>query len=162
MAVSARQAREQAIGREFDFSLPSVDGGSLSMSSFRGKIVLMPFWSIEFPQSLQILPILKQWTNREPDSIAIVGMNLDTDPQRVQTFTEKSGLDFPSFRAPNAQENGAVESSQDTPNVNPAAAQFGVVSLPCVAIFDRQGKVVKIDFAGRQLDQSIEQLLELQ
>ncbi|KAA1260022.1 thiol-disulfide oxidoreductase [Rubripirellula obstinata] len=164
MAVSARNAREDAIGREFDFSLPSVDGRPINISDYRGRVVLMPFWTIDFPQSLQILPALKQWSDKAPGKIAIVGMNLDTDADRVQTFTEKSGLDFPSFRAPNPQGTDPEAGDdalalEDTGSGNPAAAQFGVVSLPCVVIFDQQGKVVKIDFAGRQLDQTIKELI---
>ena len=160
MAVDAYRARQNAIGREFDFSLPSVDGGPLSMADYRGSVVLMPFWTIDFPQSLQILPKLKQWSDRGAGKISIVGMNLDGDAARVQTFTEKSGLDFPSFRAPNPEANESNLSSEDAGSANPAAAQFGVVSLPCVVIFDQKGKVVKIDFAGRQLDQTIKQLME--
>lgn len=163
MAISARNAREDAVGREFDFSLPSVDGTPINMSGYRGKVVLMPFWTIDFPQSLQILPLLKEWSDKAKGKIAIVGMNLDTDAKRVQAFVEKSGLDFPSFRAPNPQGSpqGSVDelAFDDTDNSNPAAAQFGVVSLPCVVIFDQNGKVAKIDFAGRQLDQTINTLI---
>jgi thiol-disulfide isomerase/thioredoxin len=164
MAIDAYRSRQNAVGREFDFSLPSVDGGPLSMSDYRGKVVLMPFWTIDFPQSLQILPALKQWVDKHPDNLVVVGMNLDADPERVQVFTRKSGLDFRSFRAPNRPlSSGDAASSSDLSggNPNPAAAQFGVVSLPCVAVFDRQGKVVKIDFAGRQLQETLDRLLDL-
>lgn len=164
MAIDAYQSRQNAVGREFDFSLPSVDGGPLSMSDYRGKVVLMPFWTIDFPQSLQILPMLKQWADKHPNDLAVVGMNLDADPERVQMFSQKSGLDFRSFRAPNRPlSTGDSASSSDLSggNSNPAAAQFGVVSLPCVAVFDRKGKVVMIDFAGRQLDETLDRLLDL-
>ena len=149
MALEAKTARQAAIGREFDFSLPSIDHAPLSMADYKGKIVLMPFWSIDFPASLQILPKLKQMVDQAPEKIAIVGMNLDADYERVQSFVEKSGLDFRSFRAESSEEMGG----------NPAAAQFGVVSLPCVAIFDQKGRAAKVDFAGRQLDSVVENLM---
>lgn len=164
MAIDAYQSRQNAVGREFDFSLPSVDGGPLSMADYRGKVVLMPFWTIDFPQSLQILPMLKQWADKHPNDLAVVGMNLDADPERVQMFSQKSGLDFRSFRAPNrplSAGDSASSSDLSGGNPNPAAAQFGVVSLPCVAVFDRKGKVVMIDFAGRQLDETLDRLLDL-
>ena len=151
LALEAKEARESAIGRKFDFSLPSIDQTPLSMLDFRGKVVLMPFWSIDFPQSLQILPKLKMLADANPDTVAVVGMNLDSDYERVLRFVEKSGVDFPSFRAESSEVDGVA---------NPAAAQFGVVSLPCVAIFDQEGRAAKVDFAGRQLDKVVGRLIK--
>src|SRR5690606_18405410 len=49
VAAEARQTRREVIGKRIDFDLPSVDGRPLSVASYAGKVVLMPFWAIAFP-----------------------------------------------------------------------------------------------------------------
>src|SRR5690606_19725836 len=43
VAAEARQTRREIIGKRVDFDLPSVDGRPLSLASYSGKVVLMPF-----------------------------------------------------------------------------------------------------------------------
>ncbi|TWT52809.1 AhpC/TSA family protein [Rubripirellula amarantea] len=150
LALEARDARNKAIGTPFEFSLPSINSDGLSMERFRGKIVLMPFWTMDFPQSLQIVPMLRKIQDDYPDDVVIVGMNLDSDASEVQAFAEKNKLDFPHFRA---------ESSAEQSSGNPAAAQFGVVSLPCVVVFDQESKARVIDFSGRKIERTVNELL---
>ena len=105
---------------------------------------------MDFTQSLQIVPMLEKIREASPDDIAIIGMNLDSDADEVRAFVEKNQLDFPHFRA---------ASSADQSSGNPAAAQFGVVSLPCVIVFNQKGKVAEIDFSGRKLEKTVQELL---
>lgn len=141
-ALRARENRQDVIGQKFDPDLPSVDGHALSMDDFRGKVVLMPFWSSAFTDSLVVLPNLLEIQQQHPDRVAIVGMNLDVAGTDVAGFAKREQLQFPSFRS---------ESDPGAEIVNEVAYRFGAVTLLFVAVIDAEGKVVYLDFSGEDL-----------
>lgn len=154
MALAAREARRSVIGRTFDPELPTIDGSSLPFDSFRGRVVLMPFWDTRFPDSLQLLPRLVEIRKAHADDVVIVGMNLDPEgvsPRDLQDFTDQVGIDFPSYRS---------ESSPTAAVANEVAQRFGLVSLPFTVIFDAEGRVAAIDLGGQTLPGTVERLLE--
>ncbi|TWU47544.1 thiol-disulfide oxidoreductase [Rubripirellula tenax] len=152
LAVRAKQARQRVLGRPFDPDLPSVDGPRIRIQDFKGKVVLMPFWATSFPESLQIMPMLKEIEANHPDDVAILGMNLDAGGETLDVFLKENPLGFPSFRA---------ESSATEKVANPVAAQFGLVSMPFVAILDREGRVAALDFTGQRLAETVNGLIKV-
>lgn len=151
LAVRARDAREKVIGRKFDPDLPAIDGAPLSMRDYRGKVVLMPFWASGFPESLQVVPILQDLVEANPNQVSIVGMNLDVAGTDLDEVAKDDAIGFPSYRA---------DSSATDEVANPVAVQFGLVSMPFVAILDGEGRVRKLDFTGRQLASTVKELIE--
>lgn len=150
IAMAARDARRDIVGVRFNPVLPSVDGTTLSMDPYQGRVVLVPFWAAAFPESLQLIGMLKEIQAAHPDDIAIVGVNLDGNDALLQEFTDQNDLGFPSFRS---------KSSAEAEVANPLAAQFGIASMPFLAIVDRKGQVAAINFTGRGIQAKIEQLL---
>jgi thiol-disulfide isomerase/thioredoxin len=150
IAIDARNARRQVVGLVFDPALNQIDGTPLNMSQFSGKVVLMPFWASGFPQSLQLLPLLTEIRDSQPDKIAIVGMNLDPKDSPTQEFVRQNGLDFPSYHSVSSP-TGKVSNS--------VATRFGMVSMPFVVVLDQQGRVVSLDFKGQKLRQIVDALL---
>ncbi len=150
LAVRAKQARTDTIGRTFDPDLPSIGDATVNIADYRGKVVLMPFWATTFPESLQILPQLRALVESHPDDVVILGMNLDVEGTDVAAFVQQNELGFPNYHA---------ESSPTAQVTNPVAAKFGLVSMPFVAIVDRQGKIAELDFTGRKLADTVEKLI---
>ncbi|MGI9472446.1 MAG: thioredoxin-like domain-containing protein [Rubripirellula sp.] len=151
LAAAAMQARKDVIGRAFDPDLPKTDGSPLPMKNYVGKVVLMPFWATGFPDSLQLVPRLKAIRDANPDQVEIVGINLDVEGTSVEDFLRENDLGFPSLRA---------ESSPTAEVANQVAASFGMVSLPFVAILDADGKVAALNFTGRDLEKTVNDLLQ--
>jgi hypothetical protein len=58
-AIEATRARQEIIGQPFDPDLPSVSGSRLSLKEYRGKVVLIPFWGMGIPLSLQPIHVLQ-------------------------------------------------------------------------------------------------------
>ena len=150
VAQQARKARKEVIGKDFRWNLPGTDGQEMSISQFAGKIILMPFWTQAFPSSLGIVPQLKKIRDEYPDNVVIVGVNLDPEGIDVQPFINKSQLDFVSFRS---------ESSPSREISNQIAHDFGMVSLPFVAILDETGVIRSLNFTGRNLDTQVMNLI---
>jgi thioredoxin-like negative regulator of GroEL len=148
--MAAKDARYEILGVRFNPALESVDGSPLSMEQFEGRVVLVPFWAAAFPESLQLLGLLEEIRKANPDDVAIVGVNLDGDDALLQEFLDQSELGFPSFRS---------KSSAEAEVANPIAAQFGIASMPFLAIIDRQGKVAALNFTGQGIQEKVEELL---
>ena len=85
-----------------------------------------------------------------PDQVVIVGVNLDPEGTDVQPFINKSQLDFISLRS---------ESSPTKEISNQIAHDFGMVSLPFVAILDKKGVVQDLNFTGQNLEKQVTVLL---
>lgn len=151
LAIAARQARQKVVGQIFDPDLPSTSGAPLSLKDVRGQVVLMPFWAMSFPESLQIVSSLKSIRDSHSGDVVIVGMNIDAEGAPVAEFLRANPLGFDSFRA---------ESSPTLSVPNPVAAQFGLVSMPFVVILDVDGRVAEINLTGRNLDQTVEELID--
>lgn len=151
-ARRAMEARQDVIGSAFDFDeLPTVGGQGVAPSAYENKVVLMPFWAISIPESLQLVRSLKEIRDRYPDQVSIIGVNLDPEQAPLREFLAANDLGFPSYRS--------VSSTTESV-ANQMAARFGLVSLPFVAILDKDGTVVALDFTGRGLASTVEQLIQ--
>lgn len=149
LAVAAHEARKSIIGKEVEIDLPSTDGRPLSMSSYTGRVILMPFWAINFPDSLTILQQLDEIRANHAGKVEIVGINLDAADAPLDKFMAKSPVRFRSF----------FSESKPSQAGNEIAAKFGIVSMPFVAVIDRNGKVAAIDFTGQRIDKIVQDLL---
>ncbi len=134
------------IGRVFAPEPAEGDDSPIRLTEYRGKVVLIPFWAVGFPESLQLIARLKSIHDADPDKTAIVGLNLDTADEQLDQFLEANELGFPSIRA--------ASSATDI------ATQFGLVSFPFVAILDQQGHVAAINFTGYDLEKTVKELVQ--
>jgi len=148
VAIEARRARRVAVGETFAFAGPSVDGRPLSIESYAGRIVLMPFWAIAIPESLTILQSLDRIRSQADGRVEIVGMNLDAQEAPVDDFMRQSPVEFRSF-----------QSVTTASGANEIAKQFGVVSLPFVVIIDAAGKVAAVNLSGRGLGEQVARVI---
>ncbi len=63
-----------------DFTLEDSTGKSLQLSQFRGKAVLLSFWSSGAPASLDDVPALKALQQGYPDRLAVLGVCIPAAP----------------------------------------------------------------------------------
>lgn len=149
VAAEARKARRAVIGKPVEFDLPSVDGRPLSLASYSGKVVLMPFWAVTFPDSLRVLQTLDQIRDQFQGQVEIIGMNLDPADAPADEFLRQSPVTFRSFESPTPSGGEA----------NPVAMRFGVVSLPFIVVIAPDATVAAINLTGQGLESQVQQLL---
>ena len=63
-----------------DFQLRTLDGKPLQLSSFRGKVVLMNFWTTWCTACVGEIPALVALQNKYGDQLVIIGVSLDFVP----------------------------------------------------------------------------------
>ena len=150
IAFKAYQTRQSIIGTQFKIDLPLITQGSLQTSAYEGKILLVPFWTVTLPESLQIMKLLESIQSRNPERVAILGVNLDNDDALLGEFLRQNELPFENLHARSAM-------SDEGPNAT--AEQFGITSMPFLAIVNQQSNIAAINFTGQGIEELVDRLL---
>ncbi|MBM3173022.1 MAG: TlpA family protein disulfide reductase, partial [Chloroflexi bacterium] len=111
-----------------NFTLPTLDGKNVSLSNYRGKIVLLNFWS-SLPASRTELPLLQQVADKwSQDKYAILAINVKEIDKDVQLFVTSKELTLPVL----------LDRTGET------ATKYDVVSKPTSFLIDSQGIIREI------------------
>jgi thiol-disulfide isomerase/thioredoxin len=144
LAVSAvpLYAKEPKVeGQRLDFTLPNLDGSTVSFSDarFAGKVVFVTLWGTWCPPCRSEIPtFVKLQEKYGDDGLVIVGIafekdrDVDSRRNRLRKFTEKRGVNYLILDGGHTS-----EFSDALPMVT------DVKGLPIEIIIDRTGRVVK-------------------
>lgn len=128
-----------------DFAGSTIDGDYLTIEQFRGKHVLIAFWSSESPTFVQDFPRLQELQQQHGDKLAILGVNLDTEELAVDRFLEAHPLKWRQLFDSDPTRRGTL---------NTVAAYYGVATVPMYWLIDPQGRVLAAPAEVRQLSLS--------
>lgn len=115
------------VGQPIALSGPGLDGQTIDASTKTGKHLLILFGAQGSPPTQTQLPELIRLAERKADSLAIIGVSLDPDPESAQSFAQSAPW-------PTIVEDGGMEGR--------LAEEFGIISLPTMILVDPSGKVV--------------------
>ena len=76
-----------------DFTVQDTDR-KVSLHDYRGKIVVLNFWSAHCAPCIAEMPSLVQLQKRMGDKITVVGVAVDTTNDEYHAFLQKHGIDF--------------------------------------------------------------------
>ena len=130
LASCGKSDRGQGLtGGAPDFTLPAVDGSMVSMSDYRGKVVLVDFWATWCPPCQEMIPVLSKLNKRYSDKgLVILGVSLDRDGLEVLgSFVHENMIPYKVIMG-------------DTRIGN---AFGGVSTIPTLYIVDRDGRLVR-------------------
>jgi cytochrome c biogenesis protein CcmG/thiol:disulfide interchange protein DsbE len=127
-----------------DFTLDRLDEeGELTLSSLRGKAVLVNMWASWCAPCRDEAPILEEvWRRNRADGLVVVGVDTKDFRRDGRAFARKYGLTFPLV----FDGSGAVW------------APYGITGLPETFVLDRQGRVVDAIVGGLNTDDDRERL----
>lgn len=91
-----------------DFTLPGLDGKSVSLDDYRGKVVLLNIWATWCPPCVAEAPSLEKLNNRfKDDDFKLLAVSIDEDGENaIVPFMERNKLSFPVLVDP---ERGIME-----------------------------------------------------
>jgi peroxiredoxin len=134
-------------------SAPPIDlytpaGEPFTLSSLRGKVVLVNFWATWCEPCVTEMPSLQRVRDRFAPGFEVLGVNHQEGPTPIQAFIDRSGITFPIVR----DTDGAV------------AKAWGVRIFPASYLVDRAGRVKHVliggaDWTGPKLVSTIRSLL---
>ncbi|MBI4364599.1 MAG: TlpA family protein disulfide reductase [Candidatus Latescibacteria bacterium] len=139
VAGCARKASEQGVAASADagtvgspapaFELPDLDGKTVRLADFKGKVALVNFWATWCPPCRAEVPDFVRLQSKYRDrGFAIVGLSLDAGGATdVRPFVDEYNVNYTMLLA----------------NDKTAEAYGGIVGIPTTFILDRNGTIVK-------------------
>lgn len=127
-AVTPGSSAPVAVGSPApDFELQDLDGRTVRLSDFRGKVVFLNFWATWCPPCRQEMPEIQRLVEKNLPDVVILGVNTsDTaTPAEVKAFMERNGY---TWRVP-----------YDTGSL--VGRRYGVVYLPTSYFIGPDGTV---------------------
>ena len=114
------------------FSLRDLNGQTLRLSSFRGKVVLLNFWATWCAPCQLEMPVFAAWQRQYgPQGLEVIGISMDDDAPPPRRLVERLKLNYPVAMG----------------DEHLAARYGGVLGLPLTFLIDRNG-VVRARFQG--------------
>jgi peroxiredoxin len=149
LLTSCKQETQRREPVAADFTLNAIDGSTIQMSDYRGKVVLLEFMATWCPPCKLSVPDLIELHNMFNDKdFALISISVDEQRSRVASFVDEYAIPYIML--------------MDSKNVN---SVYGVMTLPTTFLIDRQGNIAlkhlgyMPDFAYH-FAQEIEELLK--
>jgi len=129
-----------------DFEATSLDGRPIRLSSLRGKIVLLEFWSTTCPPCLPEIDHLKRIRNEFPlEQVVLIGISMDRELSDVRKMIADKGIDWPQLC--DAKGSGGL-----------VPLLYNVTGIPRSFLIDRDGRIAIRDLRGDDLEQAVREL----
>ncbi len=130
-----------------DFAEKDVAGKPISVSNYKGKVVLVDFWATWCPPCRAELPnVLKTYENYHSKGFEIVGISLDQSEEKLTSFTKDKNMTWQQFFDGKGWGNKL-------------AAKYGVQSIPATFLLDREGKIIGKGLRGEDLEAAVSKAL---
>jgi RNA polymerase sigma factor (sigma-70 family) len=127
------------------FTIKAIDGKPLRLLAYRGKYVLVAFWTTWSGPCLAEIPQLKavyEEFGADPRFV-MIGLSLDEDAEAPRQFAATQGL-------------GWIQGHLPTESLS---ADYGVMSLPKIVLIGPDGRVVAKDLSGDRIKQAVAKAL---
>lgn len=132
-----------------DITLPDPNGKSRSLSSLKGKFVLIDFWASWCgPCRAENPNIVAAYKKHKSKSFAIYSVSLDTEKDRWLNAIKKDQLYWPDH----VSELKGWESA--------ICQVYGIRSIPQNFLIDTAGKVIASNLRGAELDRKLSEVLQ--
>lgn len=111
-----------------DFRLSSLEQGSISLSDYRGRIVLVNFWATWCPPCVEETPGLEKFAEQmRGQGVTVIGVSVDEDTDALKKFVSQYHLSYPI----------ALDFDRAVAN------RYGTFKFPETYILDRDGRVAE-------------------
>jgi cytochrome c biogenesis protein CcmG/thiol:disulfide interchange protein DsbE len=149
---SSQTASDPLIGATApNFALPALNsksGQQISLTSLKGKAVVLNFWSSTCGPCKDEMPLLEtQWERVQHQGVIFLGIDVEDTTSNGLAFMQQHGATYTSV----------IDSSGDT------LVSYGVTYTPETIFIDRTGKVVgavRMEVTSQQLQDNLQKLVQ--
>jgi peroxiredoxin len=108
------------------FTLPDLDGADVTLSDYRGKVVVLDLWATWCPPCREEIPFLVElYEDLKNEGLVVVGVGLDQGGRNtLAPFVDENGITYPILVG-----NREVQ------------AAYGVTGIPTTFLIGRDGKI---------------------
>lgn len=131
-----------------DFTLEDADGGSFSLSSLKGKYVLVDFWASWCTPCRRENPnIVEAFQKYKDKNFTVFGVSLDSDRGAWKAAIKKDNLAWKQVSDLKKWESAVVP-------------MYGIEGIPYNVLLDPSGKIIETDLRGGSLHSKLAEILK--
>jgi peroxiredoxin len=143
-AAMAKLEADDLVRQKADFTLTDLQGKTWTLSTLRGKVVLVNFWATWCPPCRKEMPDLESLYNRFKDQGLIILAISDEEAEKVQPFIAERKITYPVMLDPGRKVNEL----------------FQVDGIPKSFVYNREGKLVTESIDMRTQGQFLQMLAQ--
>jgi thiol-disulfide isomerase/thioredoxin len=151
--LQGSHSKTESVGKIFHLEFTdAITGGTVSMTSLRGKVVVIDFWATWCGPCVAEMPKMKTlYAKFRDQGVEFIGVSLDQSKDKggldsLKKFVKEEGIEWPQYYQGKFW-NGDFSKS------------WGINSIPCVFIVAADGKLYSAEARGK-LEEMIPKLLE--
>lgn len=148
--ADAKTKPDAPLKRAPDWELKDLNGKTVKLSDFKGKVVILDFWATWCgPCEMEIPSFVALQKKYRDQGLVVIGASLDEgEPKQIKSFVERLAINYPIVMA----------------DKTIADAYGGIEAIPATFVIDRQGMIVRkhVGYSDQaQFEAEIKPLLKL-
>jgi peroxiredoxin len=133
-------------GEAPNFTQANTDGEDVSLTDFRGKVLLVDFWASWCGPCRRENPnVVKMYNKYKEQGFDVLGVSLDNQKQRWLSAIEQDGLEWHHVSDLKGWKNEV-------------AVSYGVRSIPHTVLLDREGRIIARNLRGGALETKLAEI----
>lgn len=118
-----------------DFTLKGMNGNTISLADYKGKVVMVEFWATWCPPCKELAPILEKIHKKYKDKglVFLALVSKDEGEETIKSFIKEHEITYSVLMA-----------DQET------TRHYGISSIPVTFIINKEGRVVIMHMGNTQ------------
>ena len=129
-----------------DWTLPGVSGDSVTLSSLRGKFVLLDFWFIGCGSCIESIPVLNELQKQYDDiEFKVIGINcFNNNEEKIKRYCNNLNMNYKNVR-----------------NGDAITGAYRIKGAPMFYLIDKKGKIVytQVGHDSKKLSKAVAEAL---
>lgn len=133
-----------AVGKEFpDFKVKDTEGKDLSLSEYKGKVVLVDFWATWCGPCMKEMPnVIAAYTKYHAKGFEIIGISFDKSKEKLDKVTKEKKMTWRQYFDGKGWGNELGK-------------KFGIRSIPATFLVGKDGKIIAKNLRGDDLEKAL-------